>query len=179
MKVETLERRLEATRKQADLIIELENDVAKAKKQEKVYEEAIEQLQAEQDALEAENARLRKGQGTADRQGESRCAIRWWGTSAYCWSQPTLRCRPSRSYWLEVNWSRLKRSSRCVNPFDHHRTRLLTLTFHPDREPPLGDSVSPEREFSAQIQRTIPRPPRSSRLALPVVSGGGTCRSRT
>ncbi|KIR68423.1 dynactin 1 [Cryptococcus bacillisporus CA1873] len=69
MKVETLERRLEASRKQADIIIELENDVAKARKQEKVYEDAIEQLQAEQDALEAENARLRKGQGQSkDRQ---------------------------------------------------------------------------------------------------------------
>jgi dynactin 1 len=85
VKVETLERRLEATRKQADLIIELENDVAKAKKQEKVYEDAIEQLQAEQDALEAENARLRKGQGTADRQGGSRHTFRQWGISAYCW----------------------------------------------------------------------------------------------
>ncbi|KAK4685386.1 dynactin 1, partial [Tremellales sp. Uapishka_1] len=70
VKVETLERRLEATRKQADAIIELENDVAKAKKQEKVYEDAIEQLQAEQDALEAENARLRKGQGTGPSLGE-------------------------------------------------------------------------------------------------------------
>jgi dynactin 1 len=35
--------------------------LTKAKKQEKVYSDAIEQLQAEQDALEAENARLRKG----------------------------------------------------------------------------------------------------------------------
>ena len=61
VKVEILERRLEATRKQADTIIELENDLTKAKKQEKVYSDAIEQLQAEQDALEAENARLRKG----------------------------------------------------------------------------------------------------------------------
>nr|XP_018262298.1 dynactin 1 [Kwoniella dejecticola CBS 10117]OBR84456.1 dynactin 1 [Kwoniella dejecticola CBS 10117] len=71
VKVETLERRLEASRKQADTIIELENDVAKAKKQEKVYEEAIEQLQGEQDALEAENARLRKSQvqNQGDRQG--------------------------------------------------------------------------------------------------------------
>ncbi|WVN86516.1 uncharacterized protein L203_101680 [Cryptococcus depauperatus CBS 7841] len=69
VKVETLERRLEASRKQGDIIVELESDVAKAKKQEKVYEDAIEQLQAEQDALEAENARLRKGQGqSADRQ---------------------------------------------------------------------------------------------------------------
>ncbi|WVQ80521.1 hypothetical protein IAT38_002626 [Cryptococcus sp. DSM 104549] len=72
VKVETLERRLEASRKQADVIIELENDVAKAKKQEKVYEDAIEQLQAEQDALEAENARLRKGQGQGgDRQANT------------------------------------------------------------------------------------------------------------
>ena len=61
VKVEILERRLEATRKQADTIIELENDLTKAKKQEKVYSDAIEQLQAEQDALEVENARLRKG----------------------------------------------------------------------------------------------------------------------
>lgn len=70
--METLERRLESTRKQAEMIIELENDVSKAQKQEKVYEEAIEQLQAEQDALEAENAKLRKGQGQAQGQGLSR-----------------------------------------------------------------------------------------------------------
>ena len=68
MKVEILERRLEAYRKQADVILELENDVTKAKKQEKVYEDAIEQLQADQDALEAENTRLRKAQGTGERQ---------------------------------------------------------------------------------------------------------------
>ncbi|WVQ96736.1 hypothetical protein IAU59_003843 [Kwoniella sp. CBS 9459] len=67
VKVETLERRLEASRKQTDIIVELENDVAKAKKQEKVYEDAIEQLQAEQDSLEAENARLRKGQNAGER----------------------------------------------------------------------------------------------------------------
>jgi dynactin 1 len=67
VKVETLERRLEATRKQADQIVELENDVAKAKKQEKVYEDAIEQLQKDLDLLEAENAKLGKG----DRQPSS------------------------------------------------------------------------------------------------------------
>jgi dynactin 1 len=69
VKVEILERRLEATRKQADQILELENDITKAKKQEKVYSDAIEQLQAEQDALEAENAKLRKGQGVDVRDG--------------------------------------------------------------------------------------------------------------
>lgn len=71
VKVEMLERRLEATRKQADMILELENDVTKAKKQEKVYEDAIEQMQGELDVLEGENAKLRKGQGSSgDRQGE-------------------------------------------------------------------------------------------------------------
>ncbi|KAL1412932.1 hypothetical protein Q8F55_000681 [Vanrija albida] len=65
VKVETLERRLEASRKQADMILELENDIAKAKKQEKVYEDAIEALQAEQDSIEVENARLRKNGGDA------------------------------------------------------------------------------------------------------------------
>jgi dynactin 1 len=71
VKVETLERRLEATRKQADMILELENDVAKAKKQEKVYEDAIEQMQAELDALEGENVKARTGTGHAsDRQRE-------------------------------------------------------------------------------------------------------------
>ena len=62
VKVETLERRLEATRKQADQIVDLENDVAKAKRQEKVYEDAIEQLQKDLDLLEAENAKLGKGE---------------------------------------------------------------------------------------------------------------------
>lgn len=67
VKVETLERRLEATRKQAEQIVELENDVTKAKKQEKVYEDAIEQMQKDLDILEAENAKLGKG----DRQASS------------------------------------------------------------------------------------------------------------
>lgn len=71
VKVETLERRLEATRKQADQIVELENDVAKAKKQEKVYEDAIEQLQKDLDLLEAENVKLGKG----DRQPSSSAAL--------------------------------------------------------------------------------------------------------
>lgn len=65
--METLERRLEATRKQAEQIVELENDVAKAKKQEKVYEDAIEQMQKDLDILEAENVKLGKG----DRQASS------------------------------------------------------------------------------------------------------------
>ena len=70
VKIETLERRLEAGRKQADQIIELENDVAKAKKQEKVYEDAIEQLQKDLDVLEAENAQLGKRHTGDPRQSQ-------------------------------------------------------------------------------------------------------------
>ena len=71
VKVETLERRLEATRKQADLILAMEKDVSDSKKQAKVYEDAIEQLQAEQDALESDNTKLRKAQGVGERQGNT------------------------------------------------------------------------------------------------------------
>lgn len=68
VKIETLERRIEGARKQADHILELEREIAKARKQEKEYEDAIEQLQADQADLEAENAKLRRrpaSQGTA------------------------------------------------------------------------------------------------------------------
>ncbi|ORX40158.1 dynein associated protein-domain-containing protein [Kockovaella imperatae] len=68
VKIETLERRIEAGRRQAEQIIELENDVAKAKKQEKVYEDAIDQLQKDLDVLEAENAQLGKRQAGDTRQ---------------------------------------------------------------------------------------------------------------
>jgi dynactin 1 len=68
VKIETLERRIEGARKQADHILELEREIAKARKAEKEYEDAIEQLQADQADLEAENAKLRRrpaSQGTA------------------------------------------------------------------------------------------------------------------
>lgn len=49
--------------------------MTKAKKQEKVYSDAIEQLQAEQDALEAENGKLRKGQGVDLRDGSGGAVV--------------------------------------------------------------------------------------------------------
>ncbi|GMK57406.1 hypothetical protein CspeluHIS016_0402400 [Cutaneotrichosporon spelunceum] len=68
VKIETLERRIEGARKQADHILELEREIAKSRKQDKEYMDAIEQLQADQADLEAENAKLRRrptSQGTA------------------------------------------------------------------------------------------------------------------
>ncbi|CAE6479244.1 unnamed protein product [Rhizoctonia solani] len=59
VKIELMERRMETVKKQADAIVDLEGDLAKAKKQEKAYEEALEQLQSDLDELGQENARLK------------------------------------------------------------------------------------------------------------------------
>ncbi|KAM5539842.1 hypothetical protein V8D89_006345 [Ganoderma adspersum] len=59
VKVELMERRMETVKKQADAITDLENELAKARKQERAYEEAMEQLQADLDGLEQDNAKLK------------------------------------------------------------------------------------------------------------------------
>ncbi|EJD45781.1 hypothetical protein AURDEDRAFT_87692 [Auricularia subglabra TFB-10046 SS5] len=60
VKIELMERRLEGVKRQGDAIVELESDLAKARKQEKAYEEAMEQLQADLDTLEQENVKLKQ-----------------------------------------------------------------------------------------------------------------------
>ncbi|EIW87309.1 hypothetical protein CONPUDRAFT_161877 [Coniophora puteana RWD-64-598 SS2] len=59
VKIEHLERRMETVKRQADAIVELEIELAKSRKQERAYEEAMEQLQTEYDALEAELAKVK------------------------------------------------------------------------------------------------------------------------
>ncbi|EIN14288.1 dynactin [Punctularia strigosozonata HHB-11173 SS5] len=59
VKIELMERRMEAVKKQAEMITELEEQLNKARKQERTYEEAMEQLQAEYDALVQENTKLK------------------------------------------------------------------------------------------------------------------------
>ncbi|KAJ2917876.1 hypothetical protein MD484_g2604, partial [Candolleomyces efflorescens] len=59
VKIELMERRMEAAKKQAETIEHLESELAKIKKQERAYEEAIEQLQTDLDAAEQENAKLK------------------------------------------------------------------------------------------------------------------------
>ncbi|CAE6385420.1 unnamed protein product [Rhizoctonia solani] len=60
VKIELMERRMETVKKQADAIVDLEGDLAKAKKQEKAYEEALEQLQSDLDEMGQENAKLKQ-----------------------------------------------------------------------------------------------------------------------
>lgn len=68
VKIELMERRMEASKKQSDTIVELETEMSKARKQERAYEEAMEQLQADLDALEQDNAKL-KVMAAPERQG--------------------------------------------------------------------------------------------------------------
>jgi dynactin 1 len=60
---------MEAIKKQADRISELEDEVSKGRKQERAYEEAIEQLQSDLDNMEQENAKLKVSVANTERQG--------------------------------------------------------------------------------------------------------------
>ena len=70
VKIELMERRMETVKKQADTIVDLENELAKARKQERAYEEAMEQLQADLDALEQDNAKLKTVANNLEKHGE-------------------------------------------------------------------------------------------------------------
>lgn len=73
VKIEMMERRMETVKKQADAIADLETELQKARKQEKAYEEAMEQLQADLDALEQDNAKLKQVASVTEKQGGYMC----------------------------------------------------------------------------------------------------------
>jgi len=62
---------MEATKKQAEAMLELEGELVKSKKQERAYEEAIEALQGDLDAMEQDNVKLKQNQASGDRDGTS------------------------------------------------------------------------------------------------------------
>ncbi|GLB43572.1 putative dynein associated protein [Lyophyllum shimeji] len=68
VKIELMERRMEAAKKQADTIADLESELSKARRQERAYEEAMEQLQADLDTLEQDNAKLKALTAGQERQ---------------------------------------------------------------------------------------------------------------
>jgi dynactin 1 len=70
VKIELMERRMESVKKQADTIVDLENEIAKSKKQDRAYEDAIEQLQADLDTAELEIAKLKAAPNGPERQGK-------------------------------------------------------------------------------------------------------------
>jgi len=64
-----MERRMETVKKQADTINDLETELSKARRQERSYEEAIDQLQHDLDALEQDNMKLKTLANNPERQG--------------------------------------------------------------------------------------------------------------
>lgn len=66
---------METVKKQTDAISELENEAAKARKQERAYEEALEQIQKDLDVLDKENMKLRTAAAGQKRESKSRDAI--------------------------------------------------------------------------------------------------------
>lgn len=69
VKIELMERRMEAAKKQAEAVTELEGLLGKAQKQEKYYVEAMEQLQSEFDSLAKENSKLKATSNTSEKEG--------------------------------------------------------------------------------------------------------------
>lgn len=69
-----MERRMEASRKQADVITDMEDQLSKARQQEVDYQKAMEQLQGELGVLEQENSKLKQNLNNVDRQGKP-CAL--------------------------------------------------------------------------------------------------------
>ncbi|KAH9082254.1 dynein associated protein-domain-containing protein [Lactarius deliciosus] len=68
VKIELMERRMEAAKKQAEAVTELEGLLGKAQKQEKYYVEAMEQLQSEFDSLAKENNKLKATSNASEKE---------------------------------------------------------------------------------------------------------------
>lgn len=68
VKIQVLERRMEAHRKQAETVVDMEEQLKNEKKQVKMYEEAMETLQAEMEALHQDNAKLKQNLANPERQ---------------------------------------------------------------------------------------------------------------
>ena len=69
VKIELMERRMDTVKKQAETISNLEAEIAKARKAERSYEEAIEQLQTDLDTREQENSKLKQLTAGMEKQG--------------------------------------------------------------------------------------------------------------
>ena len=81
VRIELMERRMEGTKKQTEMIGDLETELQKARKQERAYEEAMEQLQTDLDTLEQENKKLKVAATTVERQGTKLCFLGTTSTS--------------------------------------------------------------------------------------------------
>lgn len=128
--------------------------MAKSKKQEKVYEDALEQLQAELDSLEAENATLRKGQGTG---GGDRSAL----PAAHAQGAPEPIILGSAG--LET-----------AQLMDQVRLTFLPKLTIPDRVSPIRPSLYSFRKRVATVKRPVRRSAAAATVVAPIRSLGCT-----
>ncbi|KAI0271447.1 dynein associated protein-domain-containing protein [Gloeopeniophorella convolvens] len=75
VKIELMERRMEAVKKQAEHVNDLEARLAKVQKQGEYYEEAMEQLQSEFDTLAKENNKLKAASTTTEKEATTSAAV--------------------------------------------------------------------------------------------------------
>ncbi|BGP20858.1 hypothetical protein JCM10213v2_009023 [Rhodosporidiobolus nylandii] len=74
VKIELMEKRMEGVKKQTEVLVQLEADLAKSRKQERTYEEANEVLQRDLDKMEQELTKLRQTAAAAEKQGSTTAA---------------------------------------------------------------------------------------------------------
>ncbi|ORY88624.1 dynein associated protein-domain-containing protein [Leucosporidium creatinivorum] len=72
VKIELMEKRMEAVKKQGEAMTELEAELGKAKKQTQDYEDAMTVLQKDLDDMEAELNKVKQVAATVDKQGAAR-----------------------------------------------------------------------------------------------------------
>lgn len=124
---------MEGSKRQADVLADLEEQLSKARKQEKAYEEAMEQLQADLDNMEQDNSRLKQSLNTSERQGESK-------SSFYrdVLSPPPLRTlERARRSWFRICFSFRTDDDISATPSSsddyadvfHHHGRVLTTGY--------------------------------------------------
>lgn len=70
VKIELIERKLESSKKLADANAELQSEITKLRKEKVTYDEAMEQMQTDLDAVEQEYAKLKASTAGLERQGE-------------------------------------------------------------------------------------------------------------
>ncbi|KAH8991941.1 dynein associated protein-domain-containing protein [Lactarius akahatsu] len=159
VKIELMERRMEAAKKQAEAVTELEGLLGKAQKQEKYYVEAMEQLQSEFDSLAKENNKLKATSNASEKEDNTspRTGVFLFRSPVYC----TLNLRQLESFRGAVRFLRMENSYLKGNdlmreidelpPLPETRHRLLT--------PPLdtsGLSDTDESDTETESSHKVP-----------------------
>jgi dynactin 1 len=138
VKVELMERRMEGVKKQADTIADLEAELVKARKQERSYEDAIEQLQGDLDTMEQENTKLKQAGGGHERKPS--------GVPIPDVESVTVEGNLETSYLLE-------QASNCI----HLLKFMLSIVI--DRRFPWCSALLTHGEFVSQRSRPLTRNP--------------------